>query len=216
MKRSGVMWIRDEDQFMGQFFEKTGDRFEIEHLDRALAYVTARQCALDVGAHYGSWTRYLAKSFDRVIAFEPVHETFKCLQRNVEHLANVEIHNEAVGERAGFVDVSIGKMYSHPGMETVIANAGNIKMVCIDDLLLDNLGFLKIDVEGYELFVLKGAEKTITRHKPVIIFEENLRGPLEHNIENGECGKYLESLGAHFVAVENKDIIFSWSSVGVS
>jgi hypothetical protein len=42
------MWIRDEDKFMGQFFEKTGDRFEIEHLDRALEYVAARQCALDV------------------------------------------------------------------------------------------------------------------------------------------------------------------------
>ncbi len=209
MKRSGLMWIRDEDEFMGSFFESSGDRFEIDHLEKALEHVSGRRYALDVGAHYGSWTRYLARDFDRVMAFEPVAETFACLKLNVEGLDNVEIRNQAVGQEPGAVSVSVGKMYTHPGMETVVGG-GDTEMVRIDDLELDHLDFLKIDVEGYELFVLKGAERTLVKHRPTIILEENIRGPLEHAVENGECGKYLASLGAELVGVENKDLIFAW------
>jgi FkbM family methyltransferase len=203
------MWIREDDEFMGQFFEPSGDRFEIEHLEKALEYVPRRRFALDVGAHYGSWTRYLSRNFDRVIAFEPVPETFACLQRNVEEFANVEILNQAVGEAPGMVNVAVGKMYSHPGMETVVG-AGETKMVRIDDLKLQNLDFLKIDVEGYELFVLRGGEQTLLRHRPTIILEENIRGSLEHGIENGECGVYLATLGARLIGFQNKDLIFGW------
>ena len=209
MKRSGMMWIRDEDEFIGKFFEPTGDRFEIEHLDTALSYVAARRCALDVGAHYGSWTRHLARSFDRVMAFEPVPQTFDCLRRNVGDFANVDVHNAAIGQVPGFVSVSVGKMYAHPGMETVIGGGDTI-MLRIDDLGLRHLDFLKVDVEGYELFVLKGAEQMLIEHKPVILLEENIRGPLEHNVQNGECEKYLRSLGARRVATVNKDLIFAW------
>jgi hypothetical protein len=94
-------------------------------------------------------------------------------------------------------------------METIVGD-GPTPRIRIDDLDLDHLDFLKVDVEGYELFVLKGAEQTLLRHKPVVILEENIRGPLEHGIENGECGIYLASLGARLVGTQNKDLIFSW------
>lgn len=205
------MWIRDDDQFIDKYFKDTGDQFEIEHLERALASVSVRGLALDVGAHYGSWTRHLAKSFERVIAFEPVQETFKCLQKNVQALPNVEIRNQAVGAETSMVEVSVGKMYSHPGMETVVKfSGGATEQIRIDDLELENVDFIKIDVEGYELFVLHGARETLLRCRPTIILEENIRGSLEHNIPDGECQKYLESLGAKLITICKKDFIFSW------
>src|SRR5258708_1944188 len=134
MKLGGEMWIRDEDAFMPQYFEASGDRFEIENLDVALSFCASRRTAIDVGAHYGSWSRYLARQFERTISFEPVKETFDCLIRNTDAFANIFAFNQAVGDRARMVSVGVGKMYAHPGMETVTALAGDIQMVRVDDL----------------------------------------------------------------------------------
>jgi hypothetical protein len=101
-------------------------------------------------------------------------------------------------------------MYQHPGMETVIGYDGDIDLVRIDDLELSALDFIKIDVEGFELQVLQGAERTLQCFRPIVLFEENIRGPLEHNVENGSCQRFLENLGAKLLTVQNKDFIFGW------
>lgn len=210
MKRSGEMWIRDEDAFMGRFFEASGDQFEIDHLNVALRYCDHKRTGLDIGAHYGSWSRYMARQFERVISFEPVRATYECCVRNVADFENVSLTNRAVGDRAGMVSVAPGKMYEHPGMETIVGFDGDIEMIRIDDLGLDDVDLMKIDVEGFELHVLQGAAETLVRCKPVIIFEENIRGALEHDVRNGECAAMLDQLGAVLVAVQNKDFIFAW------
>lgn len=211
MKRAGDMWVRSEDTFMPSYFERTGDEFEIDHLRAALEHCAGRKLALDVGAHYGSWTRHLARQFEQVLAFEPITETFACLAENTGDFHNARVFQKAVGETSRLVSVGVGKMYQHPGMETVNAASGDVEMISIDQLALSALDFLKIDVEGYELHVLHGAERTLKQFRPLIIFEENIRGPLEHGIENGECAAYLNELGAQEVCVLNKDHVFKWS-----
>jgi len=212
MKRSGHMWVRAEDEFIPAHFEVTGDAFEIDHLLEALKHCPGRRLALDVGAQYGSWTRYLARRFTEVLAFEPVPETFACLERNTKDYSNARIFRKAVGDAPRHVSVGRGKMYQHPGMETVNGAAGDTEMIRIDDLDLPALDFLKIDVEGYELHVLHGAEGTLRRFRPVVLFEENIRGPLENGIDNGRCAAFLEGLGATFVCSLNKDFVFRWPS----
>lgn len=202
------MWIRDEDTFIGDYFEKTGDGFEIDHLAAALEFCEGSGFALDVGAHYGSWTRHLARRFERVVAFEPTPDTYACLERNVIGFPNVAIHPAAVGERSGRVSLGPGKMYSHPGMETINGDEGDVPLVRLDDLTFPKVDFLKIDVEGYELNVLKGAKQLLKRDRPVVILEENIRGPLEHGIDNGLCEAFLTDLGASLVVVLNKDFVF--------
>ena len=49
--------------------------------------------------------------------------------------------------------------------------ADSIEKITIDSLYLENVSLMKIDVEGHELSVLKGAEQTILKNKPVIILE---------------------------------------------
>jgi len=210
IKRSGCMWVRAEDTFMPRYFDVTGDAFEIDHLTVALSHCFGRGIALDVGAHYGSWTRHLSRQFAQVYAYEPVPETFACLAENTRDFPNVQIFQQAVGEMNQCVSVGRGKLYQHPGTETVTGSSGDIEMVRIDDLGLPLVDFLKIDVEGYELHVLRGAEQTLRRDKPVVIFEENNRGLLEHNIENGTCASFLNGLGAKQVCVLNKDFVFKW------
>jgi FkbM family methyltransferase len=210
MKRSGSMWVRAEDTFMPRYFDVTGDAFEIDHLTAALAHCSGRGVALDVDAHYGSWSRHLGRQFAQVNAYEPVPETFACLVENTRDFPNVQIFQQAVGEKNQRVSVGQGKIYQHPGTETVTTSVGDIDMVRIDDLGLPLIDFIKIDVEGYELHVLHGAEQTLRRDKPVIIFEENNRGQIEHNIQNGRCASFLNALGAELMCVLNKDFVFKW------
>lgn len=209
MKKIGKMYVRNEDQFIRQYFERTGDKFEIDHLEKAMTYVTDFSVAIDGGAQYGSWTRYLAQWFDLVYAVEPVEATYECLVENVQHLENVRIVPAALGERIGFVNVGEGKMFTHPGMETIIGE-GDIPRLAIDDMDLPSLGLLKLDIEGYELFALKGAEKTLRKFHPIVIFELNIRGKLEHNVKYEECGDFLESLGATHLTTINKDLVYGW------
>lgn len=217
MKYVGKMWTHDDDWWFHAVFEKTGDTFELQHLQEALKYVTDWTLAVDVGAHYGSWSRQLAAKFQQVISFEGRGDTFECLVKNTEHLPNVTTHNHAIGDRFDYVtigtrpehkvDPKTGKT-SNSGISTFLGS-GSTPMIPLDSLNLNNVGFIKFDIEGYELFAMNGAVETLARCRPVVIFEENKRC-LEHGIQYGQCGEFLESLGARQVMKIKNDIIYVW------
>lgn len=215
MIKVGKMWVNEGDDFFIRVFRQTGNKFEYNQFKTVLSKVKNRDTFIDVGAHYGSWSIHMAEQFDKVLAFEPVYTNYQCLEKNTEGIDNIEIYNKAVGEKADKVDVGLGKrrpkkVGSNTGIFTVIG-PGDIEMITIDSLNLDSVGLIKIDVEGYELFVMKGAEETIRRNKPVIVFEENIRGDLEHNVKIGECGKFLEGLGAKRFGAMGENLFYKFS-----
>lgn len=210
MKKSGNMWVLDDDIFFEKVFSKSGDDFEIEHLIKALTYISRYGVAIDGGANYGSWSRHMATTFKKVIAFEPVNNIFECLKKNTSEYENVALYKNAIGDSNKKVNVGIGKAFYNHGCYTVTGD-GEMDMITIDSLNLETLDFLKLDLEGFEYYALQGAEETLKRCKPIILFEENSRGKLEHNIDNGMCGQYLESLGAsHKETLKGRDIIYGW------
>jgi len=209
MIKSGKMYILEKDSFFNEYFSKTGDDYQIDHLNEALKYVPNFGTALDVGANYGSWTRHMAKKFNNVYSFEPVDKIYQCLVKNVEEMKNVKLYNNAVGEKRKMVAVGKGKRYDNAGCSTVIGD-GDIQMISIDDLKLNNLDFLKLDIEGYEYYALMGGIETIKRCKPIIIFEQNIRSMLEHNIPSDKCGNFLVSLGMKLITKCGDDLIYGW------
>lgn len=209
MKKSGQMYILDDDGFFENYFSRTGDQFEIDHLNTALKYVKNWRFAIDVGANYGSWSRYMAKRFEAVFSYEAVYGIYECMVKNIKDTPNVEPFNVAIGDMQRSVSVGEGKRYDNYGCATYIGN-GDTPMISIDSLELEHLDFLKLDIEGYEYYALLGAKETIKRCNPVIIFEENLRGMLEHQVPEGKCAEFLEGLGATFLEKCNKDFIYGW------
>lgn len=145
---------------------------------------------LDVGANIGFMTMALASKCN-VIAFEPQLELFRLLEENVTGKP-VECHNIALGSTIGTAHIPIiryGDRGNYGGVGIVPASFGTrpVPIRTLDSFTFENVGLIKIDVEGYELEVLKGAVETIKKCKPVLYVEddrEDKRGPLRAFIKN--------------------------------
>ncbi len=132
------------------------------HFDRPLC------TAIDVGAHIGLWSNNLAVAFQRVEAFEPVEVHRDCFCKNVL-ASNVHLNPCALGAEEGSVNI-----WSNPTSsgDSWVNGMGDIPMRTLDGFQIADVDLIKIDCEGYELNVLRGAEETISLNRPVIIVEQ--------------------------------------------
>lgn len=197
MLKVGSYWIPD-DPYFKEVFSHT-DFFEIENLEAALKYVKKFEIAVDGGAHVGSWSRYLAHKFDHVIAFEPQPENYACLCKNVP--PNVLAFQAALGDKNGSASLKEGSnsgcWHLGTGQDVAVTRLGDF----------GGLDLLKLDVEGYEYFALKGAEQEILKYKPVVIIEEK---KLPHSYGSPKASQYLESLGYTLKEKVRKDQIWAF------
>lgn len=157
--------------------------------------------AVDVGAHVGLHSFNLAKKFDRVEAFEPVSLHRQCFIKNVnsgDRTADVVLHEIALGEKDGMVSMRTAATSSG---DTTVSGDGDIPMRRLDDVLADcnDCDLMKLDCEGYELYVLRGAEQLIRRCKPVICVEQKPKHGAAFGISDTAAIDYLKTLGYRVV-----------------
>lgn len=158
---SGALWVEPEtyaaDVDFLRHYIREGDRF------------------IDVGANIGYYTILAAITSGPkgdVISIEPNPAIFNYLTANVSlnHLPNVKAHNVALGASAKGV-----YLHLHPKDDTQssIGTEGDspVSMVALDDLIEESSShdLVKIDVEGYEKFVIEGGMKTLGRAQCVFI-----------------------------------------------
>jgi FkbM family methyltransferase len=167
-----------------------GASYQASKLRIAMAYVQNRRVAVDVGAHCGLWTLQLLNLFDAVVAFEPLDAHVECWRKNVTD-AWATLHQVALGNHRG--TVGIAQDASLTGRSHVDGE-GSIQLRALDEYNLENVDFLKIDTEGYEYFVVKGAEETIKRCKPVVIVEQK-PGFERYGLKPMQAVGHLKSLG---------------------
>jgi FkbM family methyltransferase len=183
MKDGSVMtWdVRDADEGRAVFLGLWDD--ELRH---AVCARLASDCvSLDVGASVGAWTVPLARCVSaagRVYAFEPVPANLARLERAVSDnaLTRVVIVPVALGDAERTVDMWLRSSVTTASTGTaavVAAGTGHLTVTMqsldhwAESAALARLDFIKLDVEGAELMVLAGAERTIARFRPVILAE---------------------------------------------
>jgi len=143
-------------------------------------------CAIDLGANFGLYTRFLAEAVgpDGVVhAVEPVPTMYDVLRSNVRRLrlAQVRTHPVAVTDATRTVTMAVPR-YSRGGANfyeaRVTADPSDGRVVRVpgirpDDLFahLPRIDVVKCDVEGHELAVLRGAEMLLRRHRPAWLIE---------------------------------------------
>jgi FkbM family methyltransferase len=180
-------------------------------LDIVDRHIRQRRLALDIGAHIGLFSRWLVDDFVWVNAFEPVKDYCEIFKRNMRNNFNYAIFNMALSDRYEVVGM---KLYPEDtGCAHIARDAeGHIRAVPLDSLCLHVVDLIKIDVEGYELKVLKGAKETIARCKPIIVIENRGHGVKNFGEEDPIAAlRYLDSLGAQTLATVGADVVLGFS-----
>lgn len=180
-------------------------------------YAQPNTVALDLGAHIGIHTLTMARSVGpsgKIIAFEPQNKIFRELFYNVrlnQLPCEVILLHNAVGDEAKWVHMTPADPINEGG--TPVGEGGDLAyMVTLDSLNLSNVSFIKMDVESYELQVLRGAKDTLLRNKPTIVFEilggidlDNL-SPEKNSIYQ-DTVSFLVSLGYRVERIYGNDFI---------
>ena len=169
----------------------------------AISLCRKHRVAIQAGGNVGLWPMRMARSFQRVITFEPEPVSRQCLSENVADFANVEVRGEALGESSGRCGIARRSLGSHN-----ITDGEDCEVLALDSLGLIDVDLLQLDIEGYELRALRGAEATIRASHPVIQVE--LRGFTE-KYGDSDAGliAFLAGLGYRERAkVQGSDVVF--------
>jgi FkbM family methyltransferase len=209
MKCVQGVWLPDEETEISKFLNAEQidgvGVYQYAKLRAALAFVKNWRVAVDVGAHCGLWSMQLVKKFQVVHAFEPIERHRECLVKNAPKAILWPV---ALGDKHS--TVSLKKGIKSTG-DTQIAADGEYEseIHALDSYLLTEVDFMKLDCEGYELFVLRGGEKLINECRPVMIVEQKPGKGKFYGLGDTEAVKWLQAKGYKLQGVISGDYILT-------
>jgi FkbM family methyltransferase len=170
-----IRWLQSR-RLMWRHYRVTGE-YELRELPR---YVRRNALSVDVGGNIGVYTFHLGRLSRKVITFEPNPDYVA--QIKALGVRNNEIEQVALAGQVGEAELRIPALADGeaPGMaslsETAVPDDSclrtiHVRMARLDDYGLTPVGFIKIDVEGFEESVLSGAMETIRRERPNLLIE---------------------------------------------
>lgn len=238
VNRNDFMEINNEKHGVG-FHLLNESSFDSEEVNLALQIITEKRkyygdgvvaidCGANIGVHTIEWAKHMHE-WGEVIAIEPQERIYYALAGNItlNNCFNARALWMAVGEKVGTIMVPQPD-YLKPGsfgsLELKISNKNEFigqvisyndsdmletNMISIDELRLNRLDFIKVDVEGMEIEVLKGSMTSLVKNRPCIIIEkiksnsQNIRSLLE------SLGYGVTSVGINFLGIHKEDRVFS-------
>ena len=162
------------DEDLSNAIRRDGDFFEAHILDYLRDNFKSQKTVLDIGANIGNHTTYFAEYLDcdLIYAYEPIYANFLLLLKNtIPYKNTVVLGDFALSDYTGQINMSI--RYNNMGASEV--NPEGITIVpCypLDAFAIRDVTLLKLDVEWHEPAVLRGAEGTIQRERPLILIED--------------------------------------------
>lgn len=188
----GSLWLSGSAPGPAKGLSTLFNRCEPGQLREALALTRSGSVVFDVGANVGLYTLLFARNCSRVYAFEPVPSNLAWLARNLawNRIDNVTVLPWAAGAESGLTAFAEGEHHSEGRVDA----KGSMPAYAVAlDAFAARYGaspdVLKIDVEGGELDVLKGAEGLLRARKPAILLSTHGDGP------KAECLRFLRERG---------------------
>lgn len=220
MKQVRGVWLPDGDDHFAYHLEQGPEfagagTYQFRKILAALRHCEGGPCrvAVDVGAHVGLWSRVLARHFGLVHAFEPLAHLRECLDANVADCENVRVHPVAVSNAAGVIRMRIVEDNTGNCCVATLTESRTtpVEAITLDDRTdLADLDFLKIDVEGWELYVVEGGRRLITETRPIIVVEQKPGNAERYGIGQRDAVKRLESWGASVLWEKAGDVCLGW------
>lgn len=203
------IWLH-EDSMLDMFLE-TGKTFagkgtyQFRKFQSAFPFIDKFRHAIDVGAHVGTWSRVFARCFAKVTAFEPNDAAADCFDMNViDNQCDIKLHRVALGHKHAMVGLT------RDDVLTRVKRGDEVAMCMLDDFNFQEVDLIKIDVEGFEERVLRGAEATIRNNKPLLIIEQKPGLAEKYQIENKAAIILAHSWGARVRWELDGDYCMTW------
>lgn len=145
-----------------------------------LEHVREKTTVIQAGGWQGVYPFLLSNIFESVITFEPDPINFHCLTLNCQR-PNIYKFQAALGQTSGYTIMNIApdsgmNFLEHKGAlrwdKKFTLSKKQVMTLSIDDIGVSECGLIMLDVENYELFVLKGAIQTIEKFRPAVILEK--------------------------------------------
>ena len=177
----------NEDFFERDFFySQDGNRVFLNHhckvtFNLSFPYIKKFRNSVDVGCRDGEYTRFLQKYFNHTFCFDSRLSNFFPYNVNINKVSHYQC---ALGDKNEFIIMSGGTHKKIPG------HMYKAKCYRLDDFKLNNIDYIKIDVEGFEKKVIKGGIETIERNSPLIVIEQN--DETLENEDKHEAKNFLE------------------------
>lgn len=170
--RWGRTWFIGKDEYVGRSLFNYGE-YNPDETEMILSLASG--VCLDIGANFGVMGQALESKGYEVISFEPQPDVFNILRKNVTG----ECYNMGLGSSSGVFKmpkVLLGSKANYGGMSIGSrSDLGTIdvSVTTLDSFDFEDIGFMKIDVEGFEEAVLRGGVNTISRCRPIMYIEDD-------------------------------------------
>lgn len=199
--------VIDTDTHISKWVEQEG---RIDH-DRTIElsitpHINEGDWVVDCGANIGSHTiPYAVKVGEKgkVLAFDVYGPALECLLHNSKAYSQIDVHPCGLSDRfetlalmsgenagASYLDGNIWRGYSSV-----------VKCYPLDSMTLPRLHFMKIDCEGYELFALRGAWRTIKRYRPKLFVEINPGALARNHVTPSDLTDFLDLFNYNYEQV---------------
>lgn len=168
--------------------------------------------AVDIGANAGIWTRVLRRCFSVVTCFEPNPECHEAFWLNnpwremPEGGGQVVFYDAALGNEPGTMRLNT-KLRSTAFTRLDPDGDTEVDVRTLDSYKLDEVDFIKIDVEGFEHPVVRGAVETIRKWRPLLIVEQKPDNAERHGLKRFGAVNLLKKMGGVVIAEISGDMI---------
>lgn len=204
---NGINYVIDPNQHIESELLRCG-HFESDTTDLISRFCGEGMVALDIGANIGAHTLLMARQVTKsgsVIAFEPTTYAHQRLVKNISlnSFKNILVEKIGLSDETKVEEVCFASSWSPEEHRPAIANVPElVRLMRLDDYLrengIHNVDFIKLDVDGFETKIIRGALKTLNTFEPRIVFEVCPHRLAEQGSSPSELLDLLSSIGYQF------------------
>jgi FkbM family methyltransferase len=171
----------EKDRCISRWAERSGDLAGYDPRIRRILcpLIPIGGVVIDGGAYIGDHAVPFAERVGptgEVWSFEVYLPALQCLFFNTERFPQVHVVPAALSDQRGAVTLRADHLIgSNTHVRETVGASEGIPSVTLDSFVFDRLDFIKLDLEGYELKALRGAEQTLRRHRPIVVAESGVQ-----------------------------------------
>lgn len=209
MKWISGWWLPDSDRHFENYIYNGG--YQTVHrttiLNYIKNYIKEFNNVIDVGSHVGFWSKEFTELFKHVYAFEPINEVRECYIKNIVK-NNYTLYPYGLGSSESKVKIQYDPDETGNSFITPQGNR-EIKVYPLDNFNFNKIDYIKIDVEGYEIEICKGAIKLIKRDKPFIHIEKKEKVMKKTNLTEDTIFNFFKSINYKQVLTVVDEVLYA-------